>query len=912
MRTTLFLTLAFMNCFAQTQKTTFTGNYKNAPFNQFVSEFEASTGYQVYYKPSDFESFLVNIKCDSLPVDAVFDALFSNTQYYFGIDMQKNVFLTHGHYIVSELPKEFSGKKKDDTAGTPQFAFSDDDSNQSVEKKIHFIGRVSKYVSPGNAVLTGFVKEYGSGQSVTGASIYCEELGKGVATDTAGAYTFTVPKGNYTLKITAVGLLSTVRKISVYGDGKLEIQMREDVRMLNDIVVESDRDLNIKAIQMGVQKIDIKTIKKFAAPMGEVDIMRVVLSLPGVQTVGEASNGLNVRGGSASQNLILYNNAVVYNPTHLFGFFTAFNADEMQSVEVQKGAFPAEQGGRLSSIIDIRSRKGNEEKFVGTGGIGLLTSRLTLEGPIQKGKTSFLVGARSSYSDWLLRRVPNQMINNSTASFYDVNFSVSHKVNNENVLFLSGYMSKDKFKLNDDSLYNYKNQVLSLRWNRNFSDRLMGSVTLSSSRYDYSVSSVKNPTNAFELTSMIGQYDAKANFVFHPSAKHSITFGANAIIYNTLPGSIKPRGDSSLIKYNKLQQERGVENAVFMGDSFELNPRLLLYGGLRYSFFFALGPKAIYQYIEGVPKSDWTIIDTLYVRALRSSAIYHGPEYRLSARWAFDNNLSIKGSYSLTRQYLQMLSNTTAISPTDVWKLSDQHIKPQIGNQLSLGLFKNFQSGKYEVSIESYYKWMNNILDYKDGASLLLNHTIESDVLNARGMAYGVEFMVKKPSGKLNGWASYVFSRSYLQTRSNFASETVNGGRYYPSNYDKPHAINLTANYSVSHRFSVSLNVTHSTGRPITLPLAKYTIEEATRLFYSERNQYRVPDYFRADIGFNIEGNHRIKKLAHSSWTIGIYNLTGRKNVYSVFFRSEGANIRGYKMSIFGTPIPSITYNFRF
>jgi hypothetical protein len=887
----------------------FTSSVKNESFEKFVSRLEMSTGYRVFYKPEDFASFRVTFEGESIPIDQVFNTLFEGTRYYYAIDQQKNIFLTLDYFIQSDLSADFYGTRYENEK---QLTYVDSDHDQSAETKIHFIGRVTKVRSLGDAILGGFVKEHDSGLPVVGATIFVAELANGVATDAKGAYSLNLPKGNHTLKISAVGFESTTRRINVYGDGVLDILLQEDVKMLNEVVVESDRDLNVKSIEMGVQKLDVKSLKKFASPMGEVDILRVVLSLPGVQTVGEASNGLNVRGGSASQNLILYNNAVVYNPTHLFGFFTAFNADEIQSVEIQKGTFPAEQGGRLSSIIDIRSRKGNEEKFVGTGGIGLLTSRFTLEGPLYKGKTSFLVGARSSYSDWLLHKVPNNMINKSTASFYDVNFNVSHKANEKNTLFLSGYLSKDKFKFNDDSLYNYRNRVLALRWDKVFSERLHGSLNVSNSKYDYSVSSVKYPAKSFNLNYQLEQYDAKANFIFHPTVKHNLTFGVNSILYNILPGMINPTGDSSLIKYDKLQKEMGLENAVFIGDNFELSPRLSLYGGLRYSFYFALGPKDVYQYTAGVPKSDWTIIDTMHVKSMRSTAIYHGPEYRFSARWAFNNNLSVKASYNRTRQYLQMLSNTTAISPTDVWKLSDQHIKPQIGNQVSLGMFKNFQSGKYELSIESYYKWMQNILDYKDGANLLLNHTIESDVLNARGMSYGVEFLLKKSRGKLNGWASYAYSRSFLQTESEFVSETVNNGDYYPSNYDKPHAFNLTTNYSVSHRFSVSMNMTYSTGRPITLPLAKYTLEEATRLFYSERNQYRVPDYFRVDLGLNIEGNHKIKKLAHGSWTIGIYNLTGRKNVYSVFFRSEGADIRGYKMSIFGVPIPSLTYNFRF
>jgi hypothetical protein len=662
---------------------------------------------------------------------------------------------------------------------------------------------------------------------------------------------------------------------------------------------------------MGFEKLDIKTMKSVSAIMGEVDILRVILTLPGVQTVGEASTGLNVRGGSADQNLILYNNAVVYNPTHLFGFFTAFNPDEIKSTELLKSGIPAELGGRLSSVIDISSRSGNAEKFVGTGGVGPLTGRLTLEGPLVKDKTSFLMGARSSYSNWLLSKVPDKTISNSRASFNDVNLNINHIHNQNNSLFYSVYWSNDKFKFNDDSLYRYNNFVTSLNWKHTFSDRLNSQIVLTHSGYTYSVESIENALNAFKLSYKLNQTDFKGEFNYIPIENHSLMFGLNATLYTIKPGMKEPLGNSSLVLVDKLQQERAIESALFIGDNFEINPRFSIYGGLRYSFFTALGPKYVYQYTEGLPRKEDTIIDTLFIRS-GSTATYHGPEYRFSMKYLLSEDLSVKASYNVMRQYLHMLSNTTSISPTDIWKISDSHIKPQRGSQLSVGVYKNFKSGKIVTSLEGYYKKIRNTLDYKDGADLVLNHTIETDVLNASGVAFGAELMVKKPSGKLNGWISYAYSRSYLRTDSEFAAETVNEGHYYPSNYDKPHAANLIGNYKFSHRFSLSLNTTYSTGRPITLPLAKYQLEEATRLFYSERNQYRVPDYFRIDVSVNLEGNHKIKKLAHSSWTFGVYNLTGRNNIYSVYFRSEGTAIKGYKMAIFGSPVPSITYNFRF
>lgn len=897
---------------AYSQKnSSFTGNFKEASFKEFVSSLENATGYRVFYSLNDTDSIIVNLRVVDTAIPYVLDQLFQGTNFYYAIDAQKNIFITRGKYIQDELPDNFFSRETGkETIFKPEEVF--EGSRGSLETKLHIVGRITKDVKPGNAQISGIIRDSNSKEPVVGATVFCVDVGTGVITNHLGRYSMSLPKGNHLLKLSAAGMNPGTRKIAVFSDGELDIDMEEAVKVLSEVTVKSERDINVTGIQMGFEKLDIKTMKKFSAVMGEVDILRVVLALPGVQTVGEASTGLNVRGGSASQNLILYNNAVIYNPTHLFGFFTAFNPDEIGSTELLKSGIPAERGGRLSSIIDIKSRSGNMEKFVGTGGIGPLTGKLTLEGPIINDKLSFLIGARSSYSNWLLKRVPDDAISNSLASFSDVNMGITYEPDTKNNLSLSVYWSKDKFKFNDDSLYHYSNQVISINWKHTFSANLNGTFVASGSGYNYSVTSNENPVNAFDLSYHVRQSDLKADFIYTPLDKHTLNFGINATYYDVLPGLMKPEGDSSLVSFDKLQRERAIENAIFIGDNFEFNPKLSLYAGLRYSFYTGFGPRDVYTYQQNLPKNENNIVDTLHVKTGETIAFYHGPEYRASVRYAFNQNFSVKASYNLMRQYVQILSNTTAVSPTDIWKLSDAHIAPQIGSQVSVGVYRNFKSGMYETSLEGYYKRMKNSLDYKDGADLVLNHAIEADVLNASGMAFGGELMIKKSTGKLNGWVSYTYSRSLLRTNSPYAAETVNGGMYYPSNYDKPHAVNLIGNYRVTHRFSISFNSTYSTGRPITLPLAKYTLEEAVRLLYSERNQYRVPDYFRMDISINVEGNHKIKKLAHSSWTFGVYNITGRKNIYSVFFKSEGAIVRGYKLAVFGTPIPSITYNFRF
>jgi hypothetical protein len=584
----------------------------------------------------------------------------------------------------------------------------------------------------------------------------------------------------------------------------------------------------------------------------------------------------------------------------------------LKSVELYKSAIPAKFGGRLSSVLEVNTREGNSKKFSGSGGIGLLTSRVTVEGPIVKDKTSFMLGGRSTYSDWILKKLPDASLRHSKASFYDLTGHVSHKINDKNSLYLTGYLSKDQFKLNTDTLYDYSNQNATFKWKHIFQNKLYGVLTTGLSRYSYSVLSDQNPVNAFKLTYDLNQTNVQADFSYFPVAKHTVDFGASTIYYKLHPGSFTPHQSESLITPDVLEAEQGLESALYISDRYDVNQRLSLSVGIRYSYFKALGPKEVYRYAEGVPKSENTIVDTVTYQKGKGFATYHGPEWRLSARYSLTENSSVKISFNQTRQYIHMLSNTASISPTDIWKLSDAYILPQLGKQYSVGYYKNFKSNTIETSVEGYYKTMANFLDYRSGASLLLNQHIETDVVNAEGKAYGVEVLVKKLTGKVNGWVSYTYSRTLARINNPNTAEIINRGEYYPTNFDKPHDFTMIGNYRFNRRFSTSLNFTYSTGRPITLPLAKYQVGDSKRVYYSDRNQYRIPDYYRLDFAMNIEGNHRIKKLAHSSWSLGIYNLTGRQNAYSVFFKSQNGTIKGYKLSIFGQPIPSITYNFKF
>jgi hypothetical protein len=668
---------------------------------------------------------------------------------------------------------------------------------------------------------------------------------------------------------------------------------------------------NVKSTQLGIQKIDIRTIRQVPVVFGEADVLRVVMALPGVKTVGEASTGLNVRGGSADQNLILFNDATIYNPAHFFGMFSAFNPDMLKDVTLYKSTIPPRYGGRLSSVLEITSKEGNKKKLSGSAGIGLLTSRITVEGPIKKDRSSFIVGGRTTYANWLLNLLPAEY-DNSKASFYDVYAGINHSINSKNELSVNAYISHDRFNLNNDTTYGYDNRNFSVKWKHSFSNSLNASIVAGTDFYRYNVSSTRKPEDAYELDFDILQKFLRAHFNWYASSSHTIDFGISAIRYTMNPGSFRPVGTSSNLTPDIIQPEQALESALYLNDKFDVSARLTIEAGLRYSVFNYLGPRQLYKYAEGVPKSEESVVDSVSYGRNFFIRNYGGPEYRLALRWSLSENMSIKAGFNTQRQYIHMMSNTAAMAPTDVWKLSDPNIRPQSGSQVSVGVYRNLRENTIEMSLEVYYKKIKDYLDYKSGANLVMNHHIETDVIGTKGKAYGAELFFKKASGKLNGWVSYTWSRILLKQDDPNAGEVISDGEFYPANYDKPHDVTLAGNYKINHRFSLSLNTTYSTGRPITIPVGRYYYSGSYRTLYDERNAHRIPDYFRADFSMNIEGNHKVKQKTHNSWTLGVYNLTGRRNPYSVYYISENGAINGYKLSIFGNAIPFITFNIRF
>ena len=732
--------------------------------------------------------------------------------------------------------------------------------------------------------LEGVVTELETGDPLPGVVVFDDKTSTYARTNLKGHYTLTLPGGENILNFSTEGKEEMSLRVDLRGNGTLNIELPDKVELLKASVVSAQSMANHRTTTMGVETVNIRTMSKIPSAFGEGDILKAVLTLPGVKTVGEASGGFNVRGGSQDQNLILFNGNTIYNPSHLFGIFSAFNPDIVEDVQLYKSSIPAQYGGRISSVLTVKSKDGNQEKVQGAVGIGLLTSRLHLEGPISD-KTTFIVGGRISYSDWLLKLLPaNSYYSGGSAGFADVNAGITHRFSEENSLKVSGYFATDRFAFTGDTTFRYTNVNASAEFRHKVDDATSYTLSAGYDQYNNRTGIHDWPEGAFDLDTYIRQIFLRSHFVT-PVGKHQINYGLDAVGYALDPGKMQPYGGVSAVQVYSMPREMAVEPAVYVSDNWMLSEALSLEGGVRLSGFLFLNP----------------------------SQFYVGPEFRVSARYSPVNNLSFKLGLNTMRQYIHLISNTSSVSPMDTWKLSDADIAPTTGWQAAGGIYWTHLDSGIDFSVEGYWKQMQNCLDYKPGATLTMNEHLADDLLPVFGKAYGVEAMIKKTTGKLTGWVSYSYSRSQYKEMENHGYATLAGGNWYNAPYDKPHEFKLVANWALTHRYSISANVDYSTGRPVTVPVGKYMLGGVYRLAYSERNGYRIPDYFRVDLAFNIDPGHRKKQRIHPTFTIGVYNVTGRKNPYSVFYKADSqGTVNGYMLSVFATQIPYVNLNLLF
>ena len=686
-----------------------------------------------------------------------------------------------------------------------------------------------------------------------------------------------------------------------------------DDQELAEIVVVGGRQSAVRSTTMGSEKFKPQLLKNIPSAFGESDIMKVVLTLPGVTTVGEASSGYNVRGGATDQNLILFNGGTVYNPSHLFGLFTSFNSDAVEDVELFKSSIPVEYGGRISSVLKVTSKEANMQKLTGSASIGALTSKLNLELPIVKDHVSLLLNGRTTYSDWMLKQLPEDSgYKNGSANFYDFSGVLTWKLNSLHRLKIYGYWSHDKFSFSSQDKYGYENRNFSAEWRSLLNERVTLTASAGLDHYDYFNEDRNTPSMAARLSFGIDQIWGKLHVRQRLSEKQVLSYGLSVQHYNVQGGTYEPIGEESCITTDQLQREKALESAAFIDYEHSFTEKLSVSAGLRYSMFNALGPRDVNFYHDGELPTEETLLETRRETGIIKT--YHAPEIRLSARYALMENLSLKAGFNTMHQYIHKVSNTSIMSPTDIWKLSDLNIKPQNGWQVAAGIYHETAGKKYEFSAEVYYKHIGDYLNYRSSAVLLMNHHLETDVISTKGRAYGVELQVKKPVGTLNGWVSYTYSRSQLRQDDERVAVPLNNGEWYPSEYDRPHEVKAVLNLKFTERYSFSSNFNYATGRPTTLPAGKYydSYNQKYMPYYTDRNTYRIPDYMRLDLAFNIEPTHKLTSFLHTSFSIGVYNALARKNAYNVYYVTEGEEIKGYKLSVFGTAIPYVSLNIRF
>ncbi|MFD0989029.1 carboxypeptidase-like regulatory domain-containing protein [Mariniflexile jejuense] len=765
--------------------------------------------------------------------------------------------------------------------------------------------------------LKGIVSEEKNNETLIGVSIIFPELNTGTTTNEYGFYSITVPKGTYKVIISYIGFTTIVETLVLTENSTKNFSLTDSVEALDEVVItENVEKLNIKTPQMSVARLTSSTIKEIPVVFGEADIIKAITLLPGVTNAGEGSSGFNVRGGAADQNLILLDEATIYNSSHLFGFFSVFNPDAIKDLKLYKGGIPARYGGRVSSVLDIYQKDGNSKEFHANGGIGLISSRLLLEGPLKKDEGSFLFGGRSSYAHLFL---PLFDIDN-IAYFYDLNTKLSYKLNDRNSLYLSGYFGRDVFRINETFNNTYGNTVLNFRWNHLLSDKLFSNVSLIYSDYYYGL---KLDFVEFDWVSGIKNFNLKYDFKHYISNKFKLQYGLNSIYYKFNPGEINPTTETSGINPFKLIDKFAFENAIYIDAEQNLTDKLAISYGLRFSSFLRLGQDELNNYENNqavIFNEDFKIyekaepIGTETYKRSDIIAYFFNLEPRLSVSYQLNSNNSLKASYNRMSQYLHLLSNTSSPTPLDIWTPSGKYVKPQLLDQFAIGYFKNFNNNNYSLELESFYKTVKNRIDYIDGADLIANNAIEQIILNGEAKAYGLEFLLRKNEGKFKGWLAYTLSKSEQRTKGRTPTETgINNGNWYKTPYDKRHDISVTSNYDLNKKLKLNANFLFQTGQPTTFPNGQYVYNNVTIPTYNARNSDKLPSYNRLDVSLTYTPKPEKTKGWQTQWVFGIYNVYNRKNAASISFgQNEDTKLNeAYRLSIFGV-VPSISYNFKF
>jgi len=878
---------------SQENKSTKIDSLSYLTFEDAIKKIEQKNHVKFYYDFERLQKRKIHVSVIELPFDDVLQRIEKTTGY-------STIKLNSASYIF--LPYE-----------SPQ-------QNLTYQDYIT-IGNPLDYGKYTSVMVEGQVIDGKTGEPLVGAVVNSEKLNIAVNTDKDGKFSMKLPVGDHELTIQYYGYEANTSKIKIYGKGILKLEMFEKSISLEEVIVRAEMAQNsVMRNQMSIVRIDAKAIKELPVSMGETDIIKSVTLMPGVQSTGEFGTGFNVRGGSADQNLVLIEDLPVFNPSHVFGLISIVNPDDVSNVTLLKAGIPAKYGERASSVLDIKMGGTQSDKFSAKGGIGLINSRLNFKIPLFKKKVIISLGGRSSYSDWLLHKIPDADLQNSSAGFYDLNAMVTISPNSSNRISIYGYTSNDDFQFSNTTKYNYNNFMGGAKWSHVFSSNLSMTAMAGRSRYDLNVEEdINNQFDKSKITTGIIYDCFRWNTSWFMFQNNHIDAGINAIRYNNNPGELKPGSEESNILPKKMQNEKAMELSAYITDNFDVTDKINVEAGVRYTEYLLLGPYNAHLYTSGKPR----LTDNLEeVQSYKKDAIvysHNGIEPRLSVIYKLNTESSLKASYSKNHQYLNLVSNTSVMAPMDVWKLSDINISPLICNQIAIGYYRNYTQKLLEASVEVYFKQLKNVIEYKDGAKLLLNESFETDIVPAKGYNYGIEFFLKKNSGRLTGWASYTFSKSYRQTISSFKEEQILNNNAFNSNFDKPHNLVVLTNYHISKRWRFSATFVYNTGRPVTLPEMKYYYQGTQLIYYSDRNKYRLPDYHRLDVSITLDESIKIKKKWKGSWTLSIVNLYSRKNAFSTFYQKEIPNMANNyqtfslnKLYIIGKPLPTLTYNFNF
>ena len=796
--------------------------------------------------------------------------------------MQQRVFILSLFFLIIHIP--FNGICQDTTKTTNQNKFRSTNRSHS---------------QPQKHSLHGTIKAKGTGEVIIGATVSVTGYSIGTVSNEYGFYSLTLPQGDYTLEISAVGMTSQQIKVSLNKDVKLEILLEEEVTNLQEVTVKaSSTGRSLKNPQMGVEKINVHEVRTIPVLFGERDILKTIQLLPGIKSAGEGNSGFYTRGGSADQNLILLDEAPVYNASHLLGFFSTFNSDAIKNVTLYKGTMPAQYGGRLSSVLDIKMNDGNNQDFAVSGGIGLIASRLNIEGPLQKGKSSFLVSARRTYADVFLK-LGDSSLKKTKLYFYDLNTKMNFILGEKDKIFLSGYFGRDVLSQDKVAGINWGNATGTLRWNHIFNKKLFSNTSLIYSNYDYKID-VHTESTDYGILSRIRDWNLKEELQLYANANNTVIFGVNSIYHTIKPGEISVTGNTGTVTQG-LQDRYSLENAIYANNSWRINNKWNLSYGLRISAFTILGEGDYYTLDD-----NGKVIDTTHYGPGEIVKTYLNAEPRVAASYQLNPISSLKASYTRNTQNLHLIYNSVSSSPTDKWVASTNIIKPEIADQVAIGYYRDLKDRKYEINVEAYYKTMQNQIDYRDGAEVFTNEAIETQLLYGKGRAYGIEWLFRKKTGRLTGWISYTLSKTERKI------DGINNNQWYNARQDRTHDIAIVAMYQLNEKWTLSANWIFYTGDAVTYPSGKYTIDNEVYFYYSERNGYRMPNYHRLDIGATKQLT-RGKRFS-SELNFSVYNAYGRANAYQVSFRESETDpdkTEAVKTSLF-TFVPSISYNFKF